>query len=143
MLTLMLGFGIPFSCSSGIAETNKNMDVMQDGWLKDKVTSVNLTCTVLEKELKQRQKLNIDYLSLDLEGHELKALKGINWNATNIAVISLEAVDDSPVAHFLLEKGYVRHHPTACDPGILHMDTRCVTGDEIYLHADVEFGNPR
>jgi hypothetical protein len=123
---------------SGVAETNKNAGEFER-WRK-KPASTTLTCVVLGDELKSRGQLDIDYLSLDLEGHELKALMGIDWTATRISVISLEAAENSTVAAFLVGKGYTRHLPTQCTPG--DVEANCITGDEIYLAPGVEWGRP-
>jgi FkbM family methyltransferase len=123
---------------SGISETNKNMPEFA-GHLRHSVTSRKMSCVVLRKPLRETGMTIIDYLSLDLEGHELKALHGIDWKATRIAVISLEAPQNSSVSHFLLEKGYTRHEPLR-PPQVL--ESIAVTGDEIYLAPGVIFGRP-
>ena len=67
----------------------------------------SLTCTTLEKELSKIGMKHIDFLSLDVEGHELPVLNGINWNNTRIDVIVIEN-KSIQVAMLLLEKGYER-----------------------------------
>lgn len=121
---------------SGIATTNKNMQDLQK-MPTGVVSSIELTCTVVREVLRDARTTQIDYLSLDLEGHELKALHGVDWNITRISVISLEAPPNSEVGSFLISKGYRRHIPPAHIPLAFS-----VTGDEIYLAPWVTFGSP-
>jgi FkbM family methyltransferase len=54
------------------------------------------------------QTLNVDYLSLDVEGAELKILETIPWDFVYIKVISLEANEQriEPLKTFLASKNY-------------------------------------
>lgn len=55
---------------------------------------------------------HIDYLDIDVEGHELSVLKGIDFNTVNIHVIGVESIEGSnkvdTIDAFLKEKGF---HP--------------------------------
>ena len=61
---------------------------------------------------------HIDYMSLDVEGHELQTLKGIDFNAVKINVISLEnnptMFGDDNIREFLYEKGYKFYARIGC-----------------------------
>lgn len=48
----------------------------------------------------------MDYLNVDVEGHELEVLKGVEWEEVEIDVISVETEKDSKVWKFLVGKGY-------------------------------------
>ena len=55
---------------------------------------------------------HIDYLSMDVEGYELDALKGIDFKAVTINVMTIENNDtssfgDDKIRKFLKEKGFV------------------------------------
>jgi FkbM family methyltransferase len=56
---------------------------------------------------------HFDYFSLDVEGAELEALKGIDWSQTSFDFMSIEFGnrDDylSEITKFLHDKGYERH----------------------------------
>jgi FkbM family methyltransferase len=123
---------------SGISDTNKNMPQFE-GKHFESVTSTNMTCVVLRDPLREAGLTKFDYLSLDLEGHELKALKGIDWKLTSFSVVSLEAPPNSSVSLFLLNMGYTIHAPLR-PPHVL--SSIAITGDEIYLAPGVIFGRP-
>ena len=46
--------------------------------------------TTLQKICEKYKIYNIDYLSLDVEGSELKVLQGIDFNKINITLIGVE-----------------------------------------------------
>jgi len=57
---------------------------------------------------------NIDYMSIDVEGHEMNVLKGIDWDMCNISVFSIEnnvegynSLGFDSIREFMKEKGYV------------------------------------
>lgn len=59
---------------------------------------------------------NIDFLSLDTEGNELKILKSINFDKYNINVITVENNDyDNKFIDFLIPKGYSFITRLGCD----------------------------
>lgn len=119
---------------SGISSTNKNAEQLRGG-VYGKVRSMQMTCIALSTALGHADVQNIDYMSLDVEGHEQQTLLGINWNTTRISVISLEAPPNSGARSFLEGMGYTRHEPL---PGV-----EKITGDEIYLAPGVVFGQPQ
>lgn len=129
-VSFILGKGM-----SGIDETNKNLHRVSEN------NAISLQCTTLKTELKNMDVQRIDYFSLDVEGHEIYVLRGIDWNKLSFNVITVEVTDDSirEIEHFLASKGYVRHTPTLSQQterkGLLHMDA-------VFLHPDVVFGAP-
>ena len=50
----------------------------------------------------------IDFMNIDVEGHELEVLKSNNWDYYSPIVIAIEIfnLEESPLLSFLLEKGY-------------------------------------
>ena len=51
---------------------------------------IKMDTTTLQKICKKYKIYNIDYLSLDVEGSELKVLQGIDFNKINITLIGVE-----------------------------------------------------
>lgn len=96
---------------SGISITNKFID----GWRAkgQNYSEVHMSCTTMENMLAESQVVEVDYLSLDVEGHELMILQGINWDTVRINVLSVEVSGRTKAAidNFILPKGYVRHIP--------------------------------
>lgn len=129
-VSFILGKGM-----SGIDETNKNLHRVNES------NAILLQCTTLKSELKDMDVQRVDYFSLDVEGHEIYVLRGIDWNKLSFNVITVEVTDDSidEIEAFLTSKGYVRHAPKLSQQtkrkGLLHMDA-------VFLHPDVVFGNP-
>ena len=61
-------------------------------------------CTTLRHILHARRLTHIDFLSLDIEGHELSALQGVDWDTTTIDMILIE--NSSPaIAAYLRLRG--------------------------------------
>lgn len=126
--------------SGGITETNKNMDQ----WKKSNTRheEISLTCTTMSRTLSHAGVTKVDYLSLDVEGHELPVLKGFDWNKVIINVMTVEVSKSTidGIEEFLADKGYVRHMPDlderAVRSGLLHTDA-------IFLHKTVTFGDPK
>ena len=58
---------------------------------------VPMTCTTLRRVLEKHRR--VTYLSLDVEGHELPALKGMDWNRTAVDFITLENAKADHVAY--------------------------------------------
>eukprot|EP01065_Artemidia_motanka_P043813 TRINITY_DN6135_c0_g1_i1.p1 TRINITY_DN6135_c0_g1~~TRINITY_DN6135_c0_g1_i1.p1 ORF type:complete len:357 (+),score=23.44 TRINITY_DN6135_c0_g1_i1:75-1073(+) len=63
--------------------------------------SQSLRCTTLSRVLPR----HVDYMSLDIEGAELSALQGVDWEHTTIDVIQVENAG-APLVNFLQTKGY-------------------------------------
>jgi len=113
---------------SGILETNKNQ-------LKAKKV-VQVRSVKTSDALTPLGVAQIDLLSLDVEGHELFVLKGIDWVYTRINVIVLENTNVNTTA-FLIKKGF-RKLKVAHKKG---MDGELLS-DSIFLHEGVKWGKP-
>jgi FkbM family methyltransferase len=86
----------------------------------------------------------VDFMSLDVEGHELMVLKGIDWEETRINVVSSEATHVSPAGQYLLERGYVVHEVATAPEDKADWDEFTIDFryDTIYLHPGVVWGKP-
>ena len=64
----------------------------------------------------RNQPRRIDYLSIDIEGGEMKVLESIDFNKYDIRLIGVERNYDSlGVANLLEQKGYVKIMQLGCD----------------------------
>lgn len=122
--------------AGGVEDTNKN----KDEW-KEPAKSTYLICMSMDVMMKRRNIIKLDYLSLDVEGHELEVLRGINWNDTIINTMTIETTDDNltPIQEFLESQGYVRHIP---DLDEYSRKTGLLRRDAIFLHNKVQWGKP-
>jgi FkbM family methyltransferase len=86
----------------------------------------------------------VDLMSLDVEGHELRVLEGMDWAATTVRVIVSEAGPRTAAGRFLLAMGYRVHDAARAPPDPAARDeyTMDFAYDTIYLHADVVWGQP-
>lgn len=129
-VTFVLGMG-----RGGIEDTNKNMKQL------DSSEKIALKCTTVANVMKKSAVTRVDYFTLDVEGHEMHVLRGIDWDKVifNVITVEVSAKSKDGIATFLGERGYVRHIPTLSaetrKTGRLHMDY-------VYLHKDVTFGRP-
>ena len=74
---------------------------------------IDVELDLFENIVEQKE---IDFLSLDTEGNELKILETINFNEYNIKVITLENNDyDNKFINFLIPKGYQFVTRLGCD----------------------------
>lgn len=99
-------------------------------------------CTTVEKILSREELKVIDYFSLDVEGHELKVLQGIDFFKTQIKVMTVElnGGETSGISKFLKEKGYdlLQVQP---DFG-LEVINGLLREDAVFIHNSTTFGNP-
>ncbi len=94
--------GDMFSSVSGSSKKVPNFD--------RQIRSVPLT--TLGKIFREKNLKSIGIMSLDIEGYELEALKGINWGSINIKIIVLEnnsisTLGDDSIRKYLISKGYI------------------------------------
>lgn len=94
----------------GINVTNKNTRNALDKNGKPK-RLVEMTCTMLKNVFNEVKVTHIDYFSLDVEGHELFTLQGVDWDQVTIDVLSVESLPNSPTDEFLQNLGYSRYVP--------------------------------
>lgn len=67
-----------------------------------------LTCTTLTRELPRLGISRVDFMSLDVEGHELPVLMGIDWLHTKIDVLVVEN-KRKEVVTFITARGFDRY----------------------------------
>lgn len=124
----------------GIESTNKYMD----RWKSEgsKLNKEVMHCTTLTSILTDYQIPIVDYMSLDVEGHEQKVLEGVDWKSIQFNVISIEVSAETgpPIEQLLISKGYIRHIPELSEAT---MRKKVLSHDAVYLHNSVEFGNPK
>lgn len=88
----------------GVASTNKSLK--RGSGDQSRIDSIEMTCSTGAAVLAAPPAMtHVDWLDLDAEGHELKILQGIDWAATRIDIVTVEA-NDVVVRKFLEERGY-------------------------------------
>ena len=125
--------------SGGIDSTNKGVAKWKAN--NEVIEKMRVRCTTVARELLRYPSSKvIDYMSLDVEGHELHVLHGIDWKATKINVMTVEVSQKSyaPIQEFMSSIGY--KELTVLPDG---KDTRIAFGgDALFLAPDVVFGQP-
>lgn len=99
-------------------------------------------CTTVHDILRREGLKVVDYFSLDVEGHELEILKGIDFNKVKIHVMTVElnGKDRGQIESFLKSKGY-RQLKIPKQAG-LDIVGGLLREDAIFLHKSTVFGNP-
>lgn len=122
--------------AGGIEDTNKNKEAY-----KGDLHRIRLPCMSMQRMLERRNVTIVDYFSLDVEGHELQVLKGIDHSKTIINTMTIETTPESLKAleAYLEPLGYVRHKPDL-DKDSIH--TGLLRRDAIFLHKSVQWGKP-
>lgn len=125
-----------FEGISGIVTTNK----ATERWRREgrSIKTVPLRCTTLAKALARYPQTTIDYMSLDVEGHEVHVLRGIDWTSVKINIITVEISNNlyEKIKEFLGSKGYTQliHFPDG---------TSALMGEDIiFVASGVKFGEP-
>ena len=90
-----------------------------------------MKCLTLGSVLSNASISHVDYLSLDVEGHELSALRGVDWTRTTFDVMTVEHATDD-VALLLAQHGM---HPVLC----VGPDTVFVRGNQLRHRAGMWF----
>lgn len=125
--------------TGGISATNKNSWSQKKGKESRRTITCLKTKTALKYAVPEEEKLTIDFFSLDVEGHELQVLQGINWNTTKISVITVENSSEE-IREFLQECGFHRKSMDRDDKGkILYGQ---MWNDVLYVHKSVVWGDP-
>lgn len=104
-------------------------------------TVLTMRCFGLRTLLKRSNVKVVDFLSLDIEGHELRTLQGVDWDNVRINVIVAEVTGKTigAIEAFLEVQGYVRHTPDFDDRS---KRTRLLGEDAIFIRDDVVWGQP-
>ena len=117
----------------GVAITHRNKKMLVGKRMQ------MLTCVSGKEVLRRLRVSHIDFMSINVEGHEIMVLQGIDWSATKINVIVVEN-DDEEINKFLEGKSYRtisinKHNQVDSANG--------ANGDNIYVHTSVTWGNPQ
>lgn len=100
----------------------------------------SIKCVSVKYALSIHGITEIDYFSLDVEGHELEVLKGIDFDTTVIKVMTVEGNNkNSEIDEFMKARGYIKFVPSAADRKEI---TSLLLVDSLYLHPSVKFGKP-
>lgn len=105
--------------------------------------SKSLKCTTVSKVTERFAVNMIDYLSLDVEGHELEVLMGIDWERTNVGVITVERGPRfANISSYLGSKGFLIHNISDIDYEKSNYPKFTLTSDDIFIHKSISFGSP-
>lgn len=133
-------FGLSGGSGGILGKSNKHMEK----WIKGNVhvPTIKSRCTTIQSVLDRGNIRIVDYMSLDVEGHELDVLMGIDWSRTRINVMSIEISGNSieKIEKWMIKIGYKRHIPQLDDTSIR---TGKLGEDVVFLHPDVVFGSPK
>lgn len=85
--------------------------------------------------LRKLDVVEIDYMSLDVEGHELFVLMGLDFSRSRVKVMTVEKMGPMyrEVTEFLRKNRYVEHMPE---------NRKDMREDAVFLLPDVQFGKP-
>lgn len=123
---------------SGIVSTHRQGRSIE----KRALSIVRKRCVSMDKQLRRYNVSHIDYLNVDVEGHELEVLRSFNWPRISVNIISVEVTATSRILirQFLESKGFDRLYTeddTANMKGMPIYDS-----NEFYVHSSVIFGKP-
>lgn len=107
----------------------------------EKLNTLKERCTTMKFVLERQNIATIDYMSLDVEGHELPVLQGFDWSRVKVNVMTIEVSGHTlkGIEEFLTSVGYVRHIPLLDEKT---KATGLLREDAIFLHNSVVFGSP-
>ncbi|KAI0565760.1 hypothetical protein FGB62_14g026 [Gracilaria domingensis] len=133
-------FGLKGGAGGIIGNTFKHKDKFAE--LGVEVPMIRERCTMMRNVLARNGVKQVDFLSLDVEGHELEVLKGFDWDNVVVNLMSIEVSPTSvkEIEEFLTPKGYKRFLPDFTERA---ERTGLMIEDAIFLHESVEFGKPR
>lgn len=122
---------------SGVRGTNKNWAA--HGKNLNETHLIDVQCVPTADALAAAGVNVIDLLSLDVEGHEYKVLRGIDWGQTRVNVIVIETLS-LETQELLHDIGYKR----GLQPVLNHELKKKgnLYRDYVYLHPDVVWGKP-
>jgi len=130
----------PFALSNREGSTSFIVDQHGDGETSHiKATSLDLNNTdeieikvktrIFQNVINEEKYTHINYISLDVEGHEMNALKGIDFKKTKIDVLTVENISgyrrrgDDNIRNFMFENDYI-------------FWGRIMGSDDIYVHKN-------
>lgn len=129
-------FALMGGAGAVIGDTNKHAKA----WEKDgtDVPTIQRTCTTVTRIAERDNMWNLDYLSLDVEGHELEVLQGIDWDRIKINVLTIEVSRDSrnKIVEKMEQLGFFLHRAN------LSPRNDMLGSDLVFLHRHVKWGKP-
>lgn len=101
-----------------IIETNKNHfdRIYKDGG--SEIQQIKVKTNLLTKILKDHGYVEIDFLTLDVEGHEMSALRGLDFKEINIKILIIEDATfgkSNDVKKFMKANSFIRFKRTGCN----------------------------
>jgi len=115
---------------SGLQGHNKvNLEGLKDGTADERKLKCFTVSQILDEYKTEIPLLpHIDYFSLDIEGAEMMALRGIDFSKVQIDIFTAEISDprDSDVNDFLISHGYIPLLKTGDDTIFIHNSTKYV-----------------
>lgn len=112
----------------GVQSTNKNLN-STEAWAEfsHRAPVIRKKCFSLTTVMRKVRVDRVNYMSLDVEGHELQVLQGVEWDKVQIDIIGVEGGKSSMAGSFLLDMNYKKienDHET------------------FFIHPKVIFGSP-
>ncbi|CAC9606411.1 hypothetical protein [uncultured Gammaproteobacteria bacterium] len=93
---------------------------------KSEIYDIKVRTRLFKDVMSEENITHIDYLSLDVEGHEMNVLKGIDFNKVRIDVLTIEnhsLYGDDNIRNMMINNGYI-------------FWGRVMNLDDIYVHMD-------
>lgn len=102
---------------------------------------LKMPCLSLQAMFDRRNIQVLDYLSLDVDGHELEVLKGLDHKKSRVNVLTVSTMEEtlSHIQSYLEAVGYIRHIP---DLDAYSLKTGLLRNDAIFVHRTVTWGKP-
>lgn len=107
------------------------------------IITKSMRCTNVSSVSNRFGVRKIDYMSLDVEGHEMDVLLGIDWERTVIGIITVERGPlFTNISSLLENKGYTIHNINDIDQELAAYPKFTLKLDDIFIHSSVSFGKP-
>lgn len=108
---------------------------------EDEGFKIKMPCLSLVALFERRNINVLDYLSLDVDGHELEVLKGLDHKKYRVNVLTVSTMDETlnHIQRYLEAVGYVRHIPDLDEHS---QKTGLLRNDAIFVHRTVNWGKP-
>ncbi|CAN8061450.1 unnamed protein product [Agarophyton chilense] len=135
------GVTVEFALSgpgSGVVSTHRQGKIIQER----AGAVVKKRCVNIMPQLERYGVKEVDYLNLDVEGHELTVLNSFDFDKVKVNVISIEIPTSTKdeIRELLAKNGFVRHFNENPSDGVEGMPI--YPGNEFYLHSSVVWGHP-
>lgn len=110
------------------ADMYSQIEMVSDKKPKDNIKNIIVPTRSIKTVFKKNKIRHIDYMSIDVEGHELNVLEGIDFDYTKINVLTIEnnpkaykKQGDDKIRKFMIKQGYT-------------FWGRIIKLDDIYVH---------